>query len=128
MIQSLNPKNISAPNGTYSHGILISGMPKILFISGQVAIKSDGSIPESLNEQCDVVWGNILSILSEAEMSIKHLVKINSYLTSANQINTFTESRRKYLQTHRPASTLVVVAALADPRFLVEIEGYATLG
>jgi enamine deaminase RidA (YjgF/YER057c/UK114 family) len=93
-----------------------------------VAIKSDGSIPESLNEQCDVVWGNILSILSEAEMSIKHLVKINSYLTSANQINTFTESRRKYLQTHRPASTLVVVAALADPRSLVEIEGYATLG
>jgi len=36
MIQLLNPKTISAPNGTYSHGVLVTGASKFLVISGQV--------------------------------------------------------------------------------------------
>lgn len=127
MIQLLNPKTISAPNGTYSHGVLVTESSKFLVISGQVAIKSDGTVPDSLIEQCDVVWGNILAILEESGMSMKNLIKINSYLTSPQQIKPFVENRAKYLQGHCPASTLVVVSALADSRFLVEIEGYAAL-
>jgi enamine deaminase RidA (YjgF/YER057c/UK114 family) len=127
MLQLLNPKTISAPNGTYSHGVLVTGVSKFLAISGQVAIKSDGTVPDSLNEQCEVIWKNILAILDESGMSIKNLIKINSYLTSPQQIKTFVEIRANYLQGHCPASTLVVVSALADPRFLVEIEGYALI-
>lgn len=127
MLQLLNPKTISAPNGTYSHGVLVTGGSKFLAISGQVAIKSDGTVPDSLNEQCEVIWKNILAILDESGMSIKNLIKINSYLTSPQQIKTFVEIRANYLQGHCPASTLIVVSALADPRFLVEIEGYALI-
>ena len=127
MIELLNPKTISAPNGTYSHGVLITGESKFLAISGQVAIKSDGTVPDSINEQCELVWGNIIAILEESGMSIKNLIKINSYLTSPQQIKTFVEIRAKYLHGHCPASTLVVISALADPRFLVEIEGYASI-
>jgi enamine deaminase RidA (YjgF/YER057c/UK114 family) len=60
-------------------------------------------------------------------MSIKNLIKINSYLTDPQQIKSFVEIRAQYLQGHCPASTLVVVSALANPRFLVEIEGYALI-
>ncbi len=127
MLQLLNPKTISAPNGTYSHGVLVTGGSKFLAISGQVAIKSDGTVPDSLNEQCEVIWKNILAVLDESGMSIKNLIKINSYLTSPQQIKTFVEIRANYLQGHCPASTLIVVSALADPRFLVEIEGYALI-
>jgi len=127
MIELLNPKTISAPNGTYSHGVLVTGESKFLAISGQVAIKSDGTVPDSINEQCELVWGNIIAILEESGMSIKNLIKINSYLTSPQQIKTFVEIRAKYLDGHCPASTLVVISALADPRFLVEIEGYASI-
>ena len=127
MIELLNPKTISAPNGTYSHGVLVTGESKFLAISGQVAIKSDGTVPDSINEQCELVWGNIIAILEESGMSIKNLIKINSYLTSPQQIKTFVEIRTKYLHGHCPASTLVVISALADPRFLVEIEGYASI-
>jgi enamine deaminase RidA (YjgF/YER057c/UK114 family) len=127
MIQLLNPKTISAPNGTYSHGVLVTGESKLLAISGQVAIQSDGNVPEFITEQCEVVWKNIVAILEESGMSIKNLIKVNSYLTSPQQIKAFVEIRTKYLQGHCPASTLVVVSALADPRFLVEIEGYACI-
>ncbi len=127
MIQLLNPKTISAPNGTYSHGVLVTEGSKFLAISGQVAIKSDGTVPNSLIEQCEVVWKNIIAILEASDMSIKNLIKINSYLTSPEQIKNFVGIRAKYLQGHCPASTLVVVSALADPRFLIEIEGYASI-
>jgi enamine deaminase RidA (YjgF/YER057c/UK114 family) len=80
-----------------------------------------------LIEQCEVIWGNILAILEESSMSIKNLIKINSYLTDPQQIKSFVEIRAQYLQGHCPASTLVVVSALANPRFLVEIEGYALI-
>lgn len=125
MIQLFNPKTISAPNGTYSHGVLVSDVSQLLMISGQVAITAEGNIPDTLEAQCDVVWGNILAILDGAGMTVKNLVKINSYLTNPQDIKAFVANRARHLQGHCPASTLVVVSALANPQFIVEIEGYA---
>jgi enamine deaminase RidA (YjgF/YER057c/UK114 family) len=127
VVTNINPKTISAPNGTYSHGVLLPPNAKTLYIAGQVAIRPDGVVPATLEEQSEVVWTNIVAILQDAGMSIKNLVRITSYLTRATDFPKFAPIRTKYLQDHRPASTLLVVAALADPRFLVEIEGIAAI-
>lgn len=127
MATIINPKKISPPNGTYSHGVLLSSNAKTLYIAGQVAIRPDGVVPETLEEQSEVVWANIVAILEGAGMSIKNLVRITSYLTNAAAFAQFAPIRTKYLRDHRPASTLIVVSALADPRFLVEVEGIAAI-
>jgi enamine deaminase RidA (YjgF/YER057c/UK114 family) len=124
-MKTFNPKSISAPNGTYSHGALLPAGSKLLYIAGQVAIKPDGSIPDTLEEQAEVVWSNVVAILAEAGMTVSHLAKINSYITRADDFARFAAIRAKYLGSHRPASTLVVVSALANPKFLVEVEGVA---
>lgn len=123
-----NPKSISAPNGTYSHGALLPQGAGLLYVAGQVAIKPDGSIPDTLEEQAEVVWKNLLAVLAEVGMSVSDLVKINSYITRAEDFPKFAAIRARYLGNHRPASTLVVVSALANPKFLVEVEGVAYLG
>lgn len=120
-----NPKSISAPNGTYSHGALLPQPGQLLYVAGQVAIKPDGSIPDGLEAQAEVVWGNVLAVLAEGGMSVANLVKINSYITRAEDFPKFAAIRAKYLGAHRPASTLVVVSALANPKFLVEVEAVA---
>lgn len=127
MVTKLNPSTISPPNGTYSHGVLLSPQAKTLFIAGQVAIRPDGGVPETLEEQSEVVWTNVVAILASAGMTINNLVKINSYITRAADFQKFAAIRAKYLKDHRPASTLVVVSALADPRFVVEVEGVAAI-
>jgi 2-iminobutanoate/2-iminopropanoate deaminase len=127
VVTKLNPNTISAPNGTYSHGVLLSPKMQTLFIAGQVAIRPDGVVPATLEEQSEVVWKNVVAILESAGMTITNLVKINTYLTNAESFARFAPIRTKYLQDHRPASTLVVVSALADPRFLVEVEGVAAI-
>ena len=54
-MQSVNPASIPAPNGTYSHGILVPRPEHMLFISGQVAIDRAGDIPDSLEAQAELV-------------------------------------------------------------------------
>ena len=73
----LNPSTVAPPAGRYSHGVLVPAGAKLLFISGQVGIEPDGSVPSDFVGQA------------------------------------------------LPASVLVFVAALADPRWVVEVEAIA---
>lgn len=124
-MQPVNPPSIPAPNGTYSHGVLIHRPENMLFISGQVAIDQAGKIPDSLDAQAELVWNNLHAILREAGMNMSHVVKIMSFLTRADDFAAFARIRARYLGEHRPASTLLVVSALAHPKFLVEVEAVA---
>jgi len=124
-MQSVNPSSIPAPNGTYSHGVLVHRPENMLFISGQVAIDRAGSIPDSLEEQAELVWGNIHAILKEAGMSMANVVKIMSFITRSEDFAAFAKIRARHLGEHRPASTLLVVSALAHPKFVVEVEAVA---
>ncbi len=124
-MQSVNPTTIPAPNGTYSHGVLLHRPENLLFISGQVAIDQAGVIPDSLEAQAELVWNNLHAILKEAGMSMANVVKLMSFLTRADDFAAFARIRARHLGAHRPASTLLVVSALAHPKFLVEVEAIA---
>jgi len=124
-MQSVNPASIPQPNGTYSHGVLVHRPENMLFISGQVAIDRAGVIPDSLEEQAELVWSNVHAILKDAGMSMSNVVKIMSFITRAEDFTAFAKIRARHLGDHRPASTLLVVSALAHPKFLVEVEAIA---
>ena len=120
-----NPAAIAAPIGVYSHGIEVPPNARWLYIAGQVAVKQDGTVPPSIEEQSDLVWQNILAILADAGMAMTDVVKVNVYITRTENVPKFGAVRAKYLGSHRPASTLVVISALAKPEFLVEVEAVA---
>ena len=71
------------------------------------------------------MWQNILAVLAEGGMGVADIVKVTSFLTRAENYPKFAPVRAKYLGSHRPASTLLVVSALARPEFLVEVEAVA---
>lgn len=124
-MQFINPGTIPAPNGTYSHGVLLHRPENLLFISGQVALDRAGDIPASFEAQAELVWNNVHAILKDAGMNVGNLVKIMSFLTRASDFSDFARIRARHLGNHRPASTLLVVSALAHPKFLVEVEAVA---
>lgn len=113
---------VPKPRGTYSQAVLIDPGKQLLFISGQVAIREDGAVPESTVEQAEMVWTNIRHILDEADMKIAHIVKLWTGLTDIAYSKDHAAVRTTFLGHHRPASTLVVVPALADPRLKLEVE------
>ncbi len=119
---SRNPASLPPPPGISAHAVEIASNTRVLYISGQVAIRSDGSIPVTIEEQTDVVWKRISAILSEAHMAVHDIVKITSFITKAEDYAGFAEVRARHLGAHRTASTAVIVAALVKPELLVEIE------
>ena len=114
--------DVAAPRGHYSLGLLIDPGKQWLVLSGQVAVALDGKIPEGIEAQTRLVWQNMKHLLGVANMSVGDIVKVTSYLTSADLLPGFNAARAGILGEHKPASTLLIVSGLAQPQFLVEIE------
>lgn len=124
MLRHLNPEGIAAP-GPYSHGVEASAFQRMLFISGQVGIRPDGSLAEGIGEQTRVAIQNLGAVLAEAGMDTSNITKITIYLTDESQVGGFMEAGAGLLPVPPPATTLVYVKALAAPPMLVEIEAIA---
>jgi len=121
----LNPATIAPPVGRYSHGMLVPPGAKLLFISGQVGSRPDGTVPADFAEQARNVWSNLLAILKEGGMTADNLVKTTAYLTRPSDLPAYREVRASVAGEVRPASVLVFVSELAHPSWLFEIEGVA---
>jgi enamine deaminase RidA (YjgF/YER057c/UK114 family) len=125
MIRSFNPGSIAAPSGTYTHGIDVPPNARLLFIAGQTPGRPDGTVPDSFEEQVELVWQRIGAILAETGMSYRDLVKVQTFVTRPENMPKTSAARARILGGHRPTATLLCVTALADPRYLVEIEAIA---
>jgi enamine deaminase RidA (YjgF/YER057c/UK114 family) len=125
MLKIHNPKSVAAPIGTYSHGIEAPPNARWLHVAGQIGVRPDGSVPATIEEQTEVVWQNILAVLADAGMGIGDVVKITSFLTRFENFPKFAQVRARYLGSHRPASTLLVISSLARLELLVEVEAIA---
>ena len=123
-IARYNPPSVHAPSGGYSMGLEIGQHRRLLFISGKVPEKSDGSVPEGFEAQCEQSWRNIIEVLNSAGLGVEHLVKINTFLTDKSQVVPNRAIRRKMLQGNEPAST-VMIAETVDGKWLLEIEAIA---
>jgi len=117
-----NPQSIAAPIGTYSHGIEVPPNTRLLYVAGQVAVRRDGTVPATIEEQTVVAWENVTAILAAAGMKVSDIVKVNQYLTDATHFPGYAAARSRFLGDHRPASTLVTISALVRPEFFVEVE------
>ena len=122
MIKLYNPEEVAPPFSRYSHAAEAPGDWRWLHISGQVGNKADGTMLDGFEEQATQTWKNIRAILADAGMGPADIVKINMFLTDSSQVPASRTTRDAALDGAQPACTLFVVAGLADPSWLVEIE------
>lgn len=125
MIELFNPQTISPPFSRYSQGALASRGLRWLHISGQVGVRPDGGSLTGIEAQMHQAWDNLLGVLATARMTPDHLVKVNVFLTRPQDVAIYREIRDERLEGRAPASTLLIVAGLARPELLVEIEAVA---
>lgn len=125
MLKTLKPDTVAPPFSAYSHAVEIPAGARTLYVSGQLGIAPDGSVPEDFAGQADRAFRNVLAILEEAGMSASDLVRVNTYLTDKADIGGYREIRDRHLGGHEAASTMIVISALAQPQFRIEIEAVA---
>jgi enamine deaminase RidA (YjgF/YER057c/UK114 family) len=97
----------------------------LLLISGLNGYLSDGKImPDSFEEQGEIIWQHLRTILQSADMDYEDIVSLRTYLAGPEYDEANVRLRVKYLGTHQPAST-VVCCQLLDPGWKLEIEAMA---
>jgi enamine deaminase RidA (YjgF/YER057c/UK114 family) len=125
MITFTNPPTVHAPAGSYSHTAVVPSGTELLFLSGQVGARPDGSTPPSLAEQADQAFANIVQLLAAHGLQPNAIVKLTLFIVAGQDIQVVRNARIKYLGDHRPTSTAVFISQLADPKWFVEVEAIA---
>ena len=119
-----NPPGVREPSG-YSHAIEIKGAERRLMISGQIGMAPDGTIPETGGGQIDQALANLRAVLEANGMTPSNIVKTTVFLTDRSLLGAYRAARSAMLADHAPASTLLFITGLVDPRLVVEIEAEA---
>lgn len=120
-ITSINSPFAPSASGGYSQAIEIKNPQRWLLVSGQIPETKEGHLASDFAGQCRQVWRNIEAQLRSAEMSLKNIVKVTTYLGSREHAEQNGAIRREVLGDLKPALT-VIIAGIYDPAWLVEIE------
>ena len=127
-MEFINPSDAPAPASRYSQGIVVPANARRLVISGQIGMTREGKVADGLEAQLRQTWQNLLAVLRAGGMDARDLVKITSFVVDPKAVMLTRQIRDEVLQGHQPASTFLVVAGLAIPSLLCEIEAEAVKG
>lgn len=125
MLTFSNPDSVHAPLGLYSHTVVVPEGTTLVFISGQVGVRRDGSTPTTIAEQADQVFANIVALLAAHGLAVSDIIKLTTFMVDGHDGQAVRNARLKHLGSHRPASTAVYISQLVDPAWFVEVEAVA---
>ncbi len=117
-----NPNGVHAPLGLYSHVARVAAGTELIYLSGQLGVRPDGSTPAGIDAQSDQIFANIVQLAASFGCRPTDIVKLTTYIVAGQDGDAVRRARRKYLGDHRPTSTAVFVAGLMDPIWFVEVE------
>ena len=125
MIQRIMVPGIMAPVSHYCHVVRAGNL---VWVSGIVGMEANGHIAPDTVAQFDIAMDVMDQCLKAAGAGPEHVTKVQVFMTDISERASINPRRVAYFGDHRPASTLVEVKGLVDPRMKVEIEAQAVVG
>lgn len=123
----INASDAPAPGGGYAQAVRVRGAEELLFVSGQIPVAVDGSVPADFGDQCRLVWHNVEAQLRAGGMGLGDIVKVTTFLSDRAYAEENSAIRREVLGKLQPALT-IIIAGIFDPAWLLEIEVIAARG
>lgn len=105
-----------------AHGVEVAAGARLIFANGQVGTRRDGTTPDSVAEQTEVIFERIRLLLEAANMTLGDIARLTVYLTDRAYKDDFCKVRDRMMGDHKPGATLVIAAGLARPEIKVEVE------
>lgn len=124
-LRHFSPSGVRPPFGRYHHAVEARGVERLLVLAGQIGNRLDGSVPDGAAAQAEQAFANIDACLAAAGYDRSQVVKLTVFLTEADYRQDYMRVRDAWVAEPAPASTLLVVKALALPECKVEIEAIA---
>ncbi|HEM61770.1 MAG TPA: RidA family protein [Chloroflexi bacterium] len=122
-----NPDTLYA-NPAFSQAVSVEGASRLIYIGGQNGITPDGQLAGAdLGAQTEQALKNVLEALRAAGASQENVVRLGIYVVEGQDFNAGFAASQKVWGLHPTAITGVLVAGLAVPGALVEIEAVAAV-
>ncbi|WP_299678887.1 RidA family protein [uncultured Roseobacter sp.] len=109
--------------GIYTHGTRLEAPSRLIALSGQIGIPLEGPTPPDFAGQCHQAMDHVEALLNASDMGLADILRVTYYLTRPDDLPELSAIRQSRWRTDTPpAVTTLVVAGLASPELLVEIE------
>jgi 2-iminobutanoate/2-iminopropanoate deaminase len=122
--RAINAMDAPQPVGGYAQAVELTGAQRLLFISGQIPVAADGSVPAGFKAQARQAWANVESQLRASGMGLDNLVKVTIFLADRAHGLENREIRREVFGDRQIALT-VIITGIFDAAWLLEIEAVA---
>src|SRR5258705_6507175 len=129
--KAVTSKDLGPALGMYSHGV-ITRAGEIVVVAGQVGMDRAGKLvgPGDVGAQTKQALDNVRAVLDAADCSMGDVVRFQTFLPHASDIEGFMQARHEVFPGHfpdgvYPPNTLLIVSRLVKPELLVEIEAMA---
>jgi 2-iminobutanoate/2-iminopropanoate deaminase len=109
---------------TYAQAVEVTGATRFLFVSGQIPMRRDGTVPATFEEQARVAWANVIAQLGAGGMTLDNLVKVTIFLSDRKHIADYRRTRDEALGGRRVGLT-TIITGIFDEGWLLEIEAVA---
>lgn len=129
-VQHINPESLSK-NPAFTQVVTVTGPAKTIYIGGQDAVDASGTIvgKGDIKAQVEQVFNNIQAALGASGAGLEHIVKWNIYIVQGQPLRPAFEVSQQVWgsRPNPPAITVMFVAGLANPDFLVEMDAIAVV-
>ena len=115
--------------GAFSAGVEAPA-GRTVYVSGQVSMDAEANVvgEGDIKLQTETVLEHVKTVVEEAGGTMDDIVKVIVFITDMGLYDEIHAVRRRYFEEPYPASSMVEVSALIDPRLLIEIEAVAVVG
>ena len=112
------------PRIGYSRAVIAGNT---VYVSGTVGVAADGSAPDGPEAQTRRALEIIAGALAQAGTDLTQVVRTRLFLSDIKHFDAVAKVHGEVFGDIRPATTMVAVASLVDPAFVVEIEAEAVI-
>ena len=129
-ITPINPETLHR-NPAFSQAIAIDGPHRTIYVGGQNAVDPDGNVvgQGDVSAQAEQVARNLQAVLAAADATIDDIVKLTIYFVEPNSAFPAYQAFQRVwgMPARAPAISLLYVAGLFQPDFLLEVEAVAVV-
>jgi reactive intermediate/imine deaminase len=127
--QAITTDKAPKPGGHFSQAIAVEATGKLVFISGMVAQRPDGTIAGigDIEVQTRQVCENVKAAVEAAGGTLANICRVDVYVRNMENLAPIHKVRREYFPSPPPASTLVEVSKFTHPDYLIEMNAIAVV-
>ena len=125
--QQIQSDKIRQPSGHFSQAIAIEAKGRLVFLSGMTARRPDGTIAGvgDIEAQTRQVCENLKIAIEAAGGTLDDVCRVDVYVRNMEHFDAIHKVRREYFKAPAPASTMVEIAKMTSPEYLIEINAIA---